>query len=212
MHRFQDIHTHTEGRPGAILSAPPLVAMRLADAALSPAAAWEDMDAGKGGQYYSLELHPWHADASMCHDFMQAVEACQSDPHLVAIGECGIDSHSEIPIEQQLKAFRLAVETAHQLKLPVIVHCVGRWAEVIGLHRQYPDVPMIIHGFRKGWTLAQQLLHEGIAISLGEKYQPEVAAAVPEELLYYETDESTANICEIRENILSLRPKYGNNQ
>lgn len=191
---FSDIHTHHSGQPDAILSAPPAVAMALAK---------ENMEQ----QSYSLQLHPWHINKVLIEEFRQAIDQCKDDPHLVAIGECGLDKHSEVPMEQQQEAFGVAMESARLLQLPVIIHCVNAWAELIAVHRQFTDVPMIVHGFRKGLPLAQQLIHEGIAISLGEKYHPEVAAAIPDELLYFETDESTLNICEIKKNILSLRSK-----
>ena len=65
--------------------------------------------------------------------------------------------------------------------------------------------PLIVHGFRKGPQLAQQLLDVGFHISLGEKFNPEVAKIVPSDRLWRETDESALDIQEIRQTILEKR-------
>ena len=188
-----DIHTHHRHRPEALLSLPPQEALSGCD---TP---------------FSLELHPWRlADspegAELCQSFSLAAKALQGHPLLLAIGECGLDNKCGVPLPVQEKAFRLALRTARQMHLPVILHCVGYWAEMTqccqeeGLLGQY-DQPLIVHGFRKGPQLAQQLLAAGFHLSLGERFHPEVARLVPPERLWFETDESELDIQTIRRNV-----------
>lgn len=191
---FSDIHTHHSGRPDAVLSAPPVQAIALAGGAAP-------------GQVYSLELHPWYASEELMADFRRAVALCRDDAHCVAIGECGLDGNRGPAPEVQSAAFRLALETASELDLPVVVHCVRAWEPLFSFRREFPGLRMIVHGFRKGPDLARRLVEQGIALSLGEKFNPEVAAITPDGLLYAETDESEMNICQIREKILSSRLK-----
>lgn len=192
MHRLRsltDIHTHTGQRPNALLSLPPEEAM--------------------AGCYtpFSLALHPWHITEVLITDFETAANSLKDNPHLLAIGECGLDNKCNTPIELQIKAFSVAINWAKTLKLPVIVHCVGCWNELIEMTRTtINEVPFIIHGYRKEVQLAQQLLDAGFDISLGEKFNPEVAAFVPDNRLWFETDESKLDIAIIRQKIVSLRP------
>lgn len=201
LQNLSDIHTHHSGRADALLSLPPQKAV---EGCPTP---------------YSLELHPWHLaneELGIRSEqlFEKAAAALSFDPNLLAIGECGLDNHCDTPLDDQLRAFRLALHTAVQMRLPVIIHCVGYWAEMMACVKEFYPLPMvegwggaIIHGFRKGPQLAHQLLDAGFSISLGDKFNPEVARAIPEERLYFETDESQTDIWTIRRKILSLR-KY----
>ena len=194
-----DIHTHHSGRSDSLLSLPSDLAMR---GAATP---------------FSLQLHPWHlGDESTAQKqeeaWAMAAERLKGDGMFMAIGECGLDNMCQVPLEIQLSAFRLALSTAADLRLPVIIHCVGYWAEMMHCVKEYYPLPLgegwgtaIIHGYRKGPQLARQLLDRGFSISLGEKFNPEVARLLPDDRLYFETDESESDIWTIRQKILSLR-------
>ena len=191
LHTFTDIHTHTPGRPGSILSvsAEGIDAVVASNSALPPGE----------GQYYSLELHPWHLTQGSIDAFLSALERHVADPHFVAIGECGLDGLCTTPADLQLAAFRTALQAAHRLGKPVIIHCVRQWSQLIAECRPYlaptptlsakPAPPFIIHGFRKGPGLAKQLLREGFSLSLGKHYHPDVLPLIPPHRLYHETDE-----------------------
>ena len=196
-----DIHTHHPHRPEALLSLPPQEALSGCD---TP---------------FSLELHPWRlADSpegqELFRAFSLAANVLQGHPLLLAIGECGLDNQCGVPLAEQVEAFRLALRTARQMHLPVILHGVGYWAELTQCCREEgmltPDCPpLIVHGFRKGPQLAQQLLAAGFHLSLGEKFNPEVARIVPTSRLWFETDESQEDIGKIRKRILELREMTG---
>lgn len=145
-------------------------------------------------QYYSIQLHPWHLEKGALESFAQAVEQYRDDPHFVAIGECGLDGVCATPLDLQREAFRLALDAAHNLDKPVIIHCVKLWSEVIAEVRPYllhrtASQQFIIHGFRKGPQLAKQLLDAGFCLSLGKHYHPLVPAIIPSDRLFHETDE-----------------------
>ena len=211
-----DIHTHHPHRPEALLSLPPQEALSGCD---TP---------------FSLELHPWHLTSTpqggdspegkelcrafkggnLCRSFEEAAQTLQGHPWLLAIGECGLDNKCGVPLAEQVEAFRLALRTARQMHLPVILHGVGYWAELTQCCQEEGMLasncpPLIVHGFRKGPQLAQQLLDAGFHLSLGEKFNPEVARIVPTSRLWFETDESQEDIEKIRKRILELREVTG---
>lgn len=177
--RFNDIHTHTPGKPGSVLS---ITADEVEQIVISN-------NAGKTSQYYSLQLHPWHltGDQEIEH-FLDRAHQLRQDPYFVAIGECGLDSLCTTPLPLQLKAFRTALQIADQLQKPVIIHCVRLWAEMMAETKGH-KTQLIIHGFRKGPALARQLLDAGFSLSLGKHYNKEVLDMIPQERLFYETDE-----------------------
>jgi len=188
---FTDIHTHTPGRPDSILSVP---------AAGVDAIVMANRSKHEGQQQsYSIELHPWHLTDQSRQLFLEAVERHVADPHFVAIGECGLDGLCATPADLQLAAFRTALQAAHRLGKPVIIHCVRQWSQLIAECRPYlaptptlsakPAPTFIIHGFRKGPGLAKQLLREGFSLSLGKHYHPDVLPLIPPHRLYHETDE-----------------------
>lgn len=190
MFPFSDIHTHTPGRPGSILSVP---AERVDAVVAANRAKPADQQ-----QYYSIELHPWHLTEGSIARFQHVVEQYHDDAHFVAIGECGLDGICSTPIGLQLEAFRAALRSASSFQKPVIIHCVKLWNEVIAEARPFmwsaqedaePPLPFIIHGFRKGPQLARQLLNAGFSISIGAHHHPEIPILVPAHRLYHETDE-----------------------
>lgn len=180
LHSFSDIHTHVAGRPDSILSIPPSEVEGIT-------------------QCFSLQLHPWylpHNPADLQDELIRfrtiALKYSQS-PLLVAIGECGLDSLCDTPLPIQRQAFIEALHVARQLHLPVIIHCVRLWSELLNIAKSFPltnsDSRYIIHGFRKGPQLARQLLDAGFCISIGKHYHPEIPNLIPPDRLYHETDD-----------------------
>jgi TatD DNase family protein len=192
-----DVHTHHAGKTDALLSVPPDRVLQ--EHPRTP---------------YSLSLHPWYAGPGQLDCFRKALESCLNDPFCQAIGECGLDNRCDTPFEWQLEAFRSSLIAARERNKPVIIHCVGYWDETVRLLDELlgkpadgqPYEPLcVIHGYRKGPQLALRLLSAGCCFSLGEKFNPEVARLVPDDRLFFETDESQEDIWNIRKKIVNLR-------
>ena len=178
MHRFTDIHTHVPGRSGSVLSLPVC-----------------ELDAGIT-QCYSLQLHPWHLKGKEdIEAFLIWGRSHASDPLLVAIGECGLDPLCSTPMHLQHEAFLMALRLAKELHKPVIIHCVKMWNEMLAdvsqvlTMNERLELPLIVHGFRKGPQLARQLLDAGFSLSLGRYYNEATLQLIPAERLYFETDD-----------------------
>ena len=73
--------------------------------------------------YAAVGSHPDAAD-EVTENLLDAYrQLVRENPKVVAIGEIGLDYHYEdIPREIQKRAFRMQLELARELKLPVIVH------------------------------------------------------------------------------------------
>ena len=143
---------------------------------------------------FSVGIHPW-----FLNDFeaqWNALIPLAQHFNCWAIGECGLDKNVTSPLSLQQEIFLRHIELAESLELPLIIHCVKAYAEVIQLRkRTHSQQLWILHGFRKNLKVAQELIVHGIAISFGTpllySYQlQEVFKKIPPEYRFFESDDS----------------------
>ena len=118
-------------------------------------------------------------------------------PHVVAIGETGLDYHYEPEAaELQQQSFRLHLEAAKITGKPVIVHTREARADTLSLLRE-AALPQagVLHCFTEDWEMAKAALDIGFYISLSgivtfrnADALREVARKVPADRLLVETD------------------------
>ncbi len=110
----------------------------------------------------------------------------------------------------QLDVLSEHIKLSEQLELPLILHVVKAFNEIIQLRQRInPSQKWIIHGFRSKPELARQLLDNGFDLSLGEHFNAATAAIIPADRLHFETDESSLPISEIAHRILAARQGTG---
>ena len=138
----------------------------------------------------SLGIHPWYIDT----DFMQQMEKMYSEKlpkNVVAIGEIGLDKNIQTPINIQQIIFKEQINIAEERSLPIVIHCVRAWEELISIYKKSKkNTPWVIHGFRGKGTLASQLLRQGFYLSFGTHFHAEAVKAAWREKLFAETDEA----------------------
>lgn len=189
-----DIHTHDPERRDAVIQL----------------TAGQTM--ASDGRVYSAGIHPWDtATAGIDWDSRLAeVAAMAADGRVVMVGEAGIDTLRGGPLPLQTMLLQRQAWIAESEGKPLLLHVVKAWPSVLDLHRNMrPKQLWIAHGFRGKPQLAAELLREGIAISLGERFNPDTAAMIPGSSLYIETDTSAEYIGEIRRRILACRDQSG---
>lgn len=150
--------------------------------------------AGKPEGYYSVGYHPWYltTNNAKCTEHLSAAA---EDPRVIAIGETGLDKLKGAEYALQKEAFRLHIEVASERKLPLVIHAVRSFNDILGMYKESKkDIPWIIHGFRGKKELAGQLLNHGFYISFGEHYQKEALRYTPADRLFLETDDSSEDI------------------
>lgn len=118
-------------------------------------------------------------------------------PHVVAIGETGLDYHYEPgSAGLQQRAFRLHLEAARRTGKPVIVHTREAREDTLALLRE-AALPQagVLHCFTEDWAMARAALDLGFYISLSgivtfrnAEALREVARQVPADRLLVETD------------------------
>ena len=143
---------------------------------------------------FSVGIHPW-----FLNDFeaqWNALIPLAQHFNCWAIGECGLDKNVTSPLPLQQEIFLRHIELAESLELPLIIHCVKAYAEVIQLRKRTRSQQLwILHGFRKNLKVAQELITHGIAISFGtpllysHQFQ-EVFKKITPEYRFFESDDS----------------------
>jgi len=149
-------------------------------------------------------VHPWQAGAC-------APETLQRPaPGVEAVGEIGLDFACATPREAQLSCFRRQLELAREAGLPVVLHCVRAFEEVMRCLAACPPRTAIFHGFVGSPEQAARALAAGCYLSFGERTfrSPrtlEALRATPLERLFTETDTSAEPIERITARIAEAR-------
>ena len=157
------------------------------------------------GMFAAVGIHPedchYLPDEQLAMDRLQALlgtpESRRRDK-IVALGEIGLDyavTGDSVLRTAQRHWFEQQMELAADRSLPVIIHCVRAYNDLIPILRHYPHVTPVIHGFTGSPELAERLLQAGGYLSFGHRTAAspktrQALAAVPVDRVFFETDES----------------------
>ncbi len=145
--------------------------------------------------YAAVGSHPDAAD-EVNQAVIEEYRTLCRHPKVKAIGEIGIDYHYEdIPRQLQLKAFRMQLELAREVGLPVIVHERDAHEDGLALAREFADVGGVFHCYCGSGEMARQLVDLGWYIGFtgvltfkNARKAVETAASIPLERIVLETD------------------------
>ena len=146
--------------------------------------------------YAAVGSHPDAAD-EVNEEVLEAYRTlCKQNPKIRAIGEIGLDYHYEdIPREIQQKAFRMQMQLARELALPVIVHEREAHEDGMKIVEEFPEVTGVFHCYSGSAEMAKILVKKGWYIGFtgvltfkNARKAVEVAASIPLERIVLETD------------------------
>lgn len=148
-------------------------------------------------------VHP-NSTADFNDSVLAEIEALARKPHIVAIGEIGLDYYRDrSPKAQQFSAFEAQLELANRLTLPIIIHnrdasedvvaVLEKWVKTLtGVMRERPGV---MHSFSAPSEIAQKVLAMGFylgftgPVTFGKADElRRVVAATPLDRILVETD------------------------
>ena len=144
---------------------------------------------------YSEGIHPW--DAASVGDTVPLIELLLTDD-VAAAGEIGLDKlHPDYP--QQGEIFRMQLEVAEKRKLPVIIHCVKAFEDVMKRLAEFHTGPVIFHGYTGSTQQTQKIYESGYYISAGNisLESPKTLESLqnfPLDRLFLETDDTGISI------------------
>lgn len=155
--------------------------------------------AHRHGDSYALGIHPLYtpqADDEDIEQLAQLLEQHRHDPHLVAVGEIGLDFFVPgFDAERQTRFYRQQLQLARRFDLPVILH-VRRSADPLlkGL-RELPVQGGIAHAFNGSLQQARAFIALGFKLGFGGALTYEralqlrrLATELPLDALVLETD------------------------
>jgi len=123
--------------------------------------------------YTAVGIHPQECSGITENDFDKLAQLALH-PRVVAIGEIGLDFHSDYAShEQQLHTLRKQLLLADAVQKPVLIHARQAEAEIKQellewtSKRVCTDAPGVIHCFGGAFETAQAYLQMGFYISLG---------------------------------------------
>lgn len=141
------------------------------------------------GGLYSAGIHPWWTVDDLDR-LWAGLQTWAGHAQVVAIGECGLDKLRGAGVEVQKDIFVRQLELAERRSLPVTIHCVKAFDQLLALRKTLrPSVQWTVHGFRGKPELAKQLLAAGFNLSFGKHLNAESYAMTPAERRYRETDD-----------------------
>ena len=146
--------------------------------------------------YAAVGSHPDVADEVNEAVIEEYRVLCKQNPKVKAIGEIGLDYHYEdIPRDIQLKAFRMQMELARELDLPVIIHERDAHEDGMAVIREFPEVCGVFHCYSGSAEMARQLVDKGWYIGFtgvltfkNARKAVEVASSIPLDRIVLETD------------------------
>ena len=164
-------------------------------------------------QFYSVGLHPWYITESNWELDVEKLEVLLKHQKVIALGECELDLLHGVDIKLQEKVFIVQLKLAEKYALPVVVHCVRAYNELMRVVKNEKiETQIIIHGFQSKMSILKPLLTAGFHISVGAAVLnsisinwTEMLNAIPIDSLFLETDDSNVKIKDIYERVAGLK-------
>lgn len=158
--------------------------------------------------FYSIGLHPkdissWNTDTK------KWLEENSLSPRCLAIGECGLDALIEIPLSEQDYYFSEQIKWANLVNKPIIIHCVRQFHR-LPFFKKIAKTPMIVHGFHKKATIAEDLIGHGFHLSFGNALLHDVSLqnvfrTIPNDRFFLETDAAEIDIQSVYEKAAEVK-------
>ena len=117
-------------------------------------------------------------------------------PRVKAVGEIGLDYHYEdVPRDVQKQAFRMQMQLAREVGLPVVVHEREAHGDAMELLDDFPDVTGVFHCYSGSAEMARELVRRGWYVGFtgvvtfkNARRAVETVEALPLDRILIETD------------------------
>lgn len=144
--------------------------------------------------YYTIGKHPWWTDSILSVAEKEMLMEYLQKPSCLALGEIGLDKYKGSALAQQKTIFCSQLDIAAELGMPVIIHCVRAYEELLQIKKKYPTIPnWCIHGYARKIGLAVELVKNGFYLSLMPRKKVdtnyiELVRGLPVDKFFLETD------------------------
>lgn len=158
--------------------------------------------------YFSVGIHPKDIDENWEKHF-EAFKKISLLDNCLAIGECGLDALIDIDANLQKTVFERQILWANEIQKPVIIHCV-KWFQELIPFQKLAEVPLIIHGFNKKKSVADEMLKHGFFLSFGKSVLynlslQSILKEIPIDKIFLETDDADFDIAELYQKVSEIK-------
>ena len=158
--------------------------------------------------YFSVGIHPKNIDENWEKHF-EAFKKISLQDNCLAIGECGLDALIDIDANLQKTVFERQILWANEIQKPVIIHCV-KWFQELIPFQKLAEVPLIIHGFNKKKSVADEMLKHGFFLSFGKSVLynlslQSILKEIPIDKIFLETDDADFDIAELYQKVSEIK-------
>jgi len=157
-------------------------------------------------QFFSVGIHPWFVGKFQLSEIDSIIKPLLNKDQIIAIGEIGLDKLKP-NFEIQKSFFLVQTEIAKAAQLPIIVHCVKAYPEILSILKNYQG-HVILHNYYASEVITQAFLNlPNVNFSLGKRFRLSVglnqmyAQKIPIEKLFIETDQSREPVSKVYEEI-----------
>jgi TatD DNase family protein len=146
--------------------------------------------------YSAVGIHPEYAGI-VNEEVIEELRNLAVFPKVRAIGEIGLDYYYEENPDREIQkaAFKLQMELAKELKLPVVIHDRDAHKDTLDILKEFPGVIGVVHCFSGSVEFAKECLKLGYYIGFtgvitfkNAKKIVEVAKIIPMDRILVETD------------------------
>ncbi len=158
---------------------------------------------GSGVELRTAGIHPWHAAERRVADILPLADDVQ------AVGEIGLDWACDVAREVQLERFREQLQLAVEYGLPVVLHSVRAFEDVMRCVAGFELRAVIFHGFIGSAEQMRRAVGRGCHLSFGVRSlrSPKTVAALrgmPLDRLFLETDDDPTPIEEVYRRVAEI--------
>lgn len=139
-------------------------------------------------------LHPWFIDTNLSWERLKSkLYQLILDYKPNFIGETGLDANKP-NFDLQKQSLAIHLEAATNFNLPIIIHCVRAYNELLQILAKFSHARGIVHAYTGNRELASQLAHKNMLLGIGSiilnnnSQLVKSAAKIPDEQLILETD------------------------
>lgn len=144
--------------------------------------------------YLTIGFHPDEVDTLKEDDIKDLEKLLLNNPKIIGIGEIGLDYyHNDLNKDIQQKYFRLQLDLASKLNLPVVIHSREAIQDTYDILKEY-TVKGIIHCFSGSLEMAKLFINQGFYLGIGgvltfkNSHLKEVVEEIPLSSIVLETD------------------------